>query len=51
MKLEELNSMKYGDLLKLAKEKCNVTRRISKVGITCNLLVNSVCLFFVPVLH
>ena len=31
MKLEELESMKYGDLLKLAKEKLNITRRVAKV--------------------
>ena len=31
MNLEELNSMRYSDLLKLAKEKLNITRRVSKV--------------------
>ena len=31
MNLEELNAMKYSDLLKLAKEKLNITRRVSKV--------------------
>ena len=40
MKLEELNSMKYGEILKLAKEKLNITRRVSKVSFDIILFTN-----------
>ena len=40
MKLEELNSMKYGEILKLAKEKLNITRRVSKVSFDIILFNN-----------
>jgi len=35
MDLNELQSMKYGDLVILAKEKLNITKRMTKVSYEC----------------
>jgi hypothetical protein len=44
MKIEELNSMSYREIEKLAKEKLNITRRgrVSKVSIDISLFTSSV---------
>lgn len=33
MDFDELQAMKYGDLVLLAKEKLNITKRMGKVGL------------------
>lgn len=36
--LDQLSNMKYADLLKLAKQKLNITKRITKVGKSHHIL-------------